>query len=157
MVPVPSTWTNYFQPLDTKVTKSSKAWFSYIVIHRRSSPIQYFLMIGEHPRWSATIPDGRGSSPMKKDHFVAPMFQWKLESSLAMVYVQCVPWRELEIQTHLLSIIVLLRKKKCLLQSKKYKKKQFWVRRICQARNELGHFNTLVQEMRLQDREYFFR
>ena len=103
-------------------------------------------MVRDDPRWSGIIPD-------EKRTFLAPMFQWKLESSLAMAYVQCVPWRELEIQTHLLSIIVLLRKKKCLLQSKKYKKKRFWVRRIFQARNELGHFNTLVQEMRLQDRE----
>ena len=108
---------------------------------RGSSP-----MVRDDPRWSGIIPD-------EKRTFLAPMFQWKLESSLAMAYVQCVPWRELEIQTHLLSIIVLLRKKKCLLQSKKYKKKRCWVRRIFQARNELGHFNTLVQEMRLQDRE----
>ena len=94
---------------------------------------------------------------MNKKHVLAPMFELKLDSSLTMAYVQCVRWRDLEIQAHLLAIIALLRKKKLLLQSKQYKKKKFWVRDLFQARNELGHFHTLVQEMKLKDREYFFR
>jgi len=34
----------------------------------------------------------------------------------------------------------------------KYKRKKFWVCDLFQACSELGHFNTLVQEMKLKDR-----
>jgi len=37
----------------------------------------------------------------------------------------------------------------------KKQEEKFWVRDLFQARRELGHFNT--QEMKLKDREYFFR
>ena len=33
----------------------------------------------------------------------------------------------------------------------------FWVRQIYQKREELGAYHTLVQELRLHDREFFFR
>ncbi|CAH3176401.1 unnamed protein product, partial [Porites evermanni] len=34
---------------------------------------------------------------------------------------------------------------------------RFWVRQIYQKREELGAYHTLVQELRLHDREFFFR
>ena len=93
---------------------------------------------------------------MNKKHVLAPMFELKLDSSLTMAYVQCVRWRDLEIQAHLLAIIALLRKTKLLLQSKHLFQALFQ-EDLFQARNELGHFHTLVEEMKLKDREYFFR
>ena len=37
------------------------------------------------------------------------------------------------------------------------RKHKFWVRKVLQKRNEFGAFHTLTQELRLLDREYFFR
>ncbi len=65
--------------------------------------------------------------------------------------------RELVLQGHLLVVITLLHKKKGLLERKPYRKKRFWVRKILQERKRLGQYHTLVQELRIHDREYFFR
>ena len=40
---------------------------------------------------------------------------------------------------------------------KEKRKHRFWVRSIFQKREELGAFHTLAQELRLDDREYFYR
>ena len=37
------------------------------------------------------------------------------------------------------------------------RKRKYWVRNIFQKQNELGTFSTLVNEMRLGDREYYFK
>eukprot|EP00794_Sanderia_malayensis_P016397 gene16397-18034_t len=63
----------------------------------------------------------------------------------------------LMLQRNLILIIGLLRKKKQLLTRKKYKKKRFWVRKIFQERERSGHFHALIQELRIHNREYFFR
>eukprot|EP00794_Sanderia_malayensis_P002221 gene2221-2529_t len=65
--------------------------------------------------------------------------------------------QKLVMQGQLFLIIALLRKKKTLLERKPYKKKRSWVRKILQERKRLGQYHTLVQELRMHDREYFFR
>ena len=37
------------------------------------------------------------------------------------------------------------------------RKHRFWVREMYQKREQLGAFHTLARELRLHDREYFFR
>ena len=37
------------------------------------------------------------------------------------------------------------------------RKHRFWVREIFRKREELGMYGTLVPELRIHDREYFFR
>ena len=37
------------------------------------------------------------------------------------------------------------------------RKRKYWVKNIFRKRNELGAFSTLVNEMRLGDREYYFK
>ena len=37
------------------------------------------------------------------------------------------------------------------------RKHRFWVRKILQQRQTYGLYHTLVQEIHLQDREYFYR
>ena len=41
--------------------------------------------------------------------------------------------------------------------SEQPKRKKIWTREIFQRREELGAYHRLVNEMRLADREYFFR
>jgi hypothetical protein len=57
----------------------------------------------------------------------------------------------------MLLIIALLLKKRKLLEQKKYKRKWFWVKKIFERREELGEFHSLVNELNLFDREYYFR
>ena len=40
---------------------------------------------------------------------------------------------------------------------KKKKKRKFWVREIYKKREEQGVFSNLLRELRLDDREYFFK
>ena len=54
------------------------------------------------------------------------------------------------------SFFVLLVLKKQIDRHKR-RRHRFWVREIFQRRNEYGVFYTLKQELRLGDREYFFR
>ena len=54
------------------------------------------------------------------------------------------------------SFFVLLVLKKQIDRHKR-RRHRFWVREIFQRRNEYGVFYTLMQELRLGDREYFFR
>ena len=54
------------------------------------------------------FPDGRGSSPMNKDHMSwRQRFKLELKSCLTMAYVQLLLFRDLEIQIHPLTIITL--------------------------------------------------
>ena len=61
--------------------------------------------------------------------------------------------RRFLLQSNLFALLVLIRLR---LQQKR-RKHRFWVRRIFQLRERYGAYHTLVQEMRLFDREYFFR
>ena len=56
----------------------------------------------------------------------------------------------LVIVLHLLSLLRIRMRKRF------RRRHRFWVRRIFQERNEYGHFNTLVKELELHDREYFY-
>ena len=49
------------------------------------------------------------------------------------------------------------RKKSALRRALKHIKRMVWVRNIFRKREELGEFHRLVQELRNEDREYFFR
>ena len=42
-------------------------------------------------------------------------------------------------------------------QSNTRAKPKFWVRSIFQKRESLGEYHRLIQELRIEDREYFFR
>ena len=42
-------------------------------------------------------------------------------------------------------------------QKRLSKKRRFWTRSYLQKREELGQYHTLVQELRIHDREHFFR
>ena len=59
-----------------------------------------------------------------------------------------------------LLLLLLLRRwkeKRALCRALKCTKRMFWVRNIFRKREELGEFHRLVQELRNEDREYFFR
>ena len=63
--------------------------------------------------------------------------------------------RRLLLKAQLVLLIAYMRLRK---RRKKVKRKhKFWVREIFQNRAQHGQFNTLFQELRLADREYFFR
>ena len=51
-----------------------------------------------------------------------------------------------------LQLVILFKMKK-----KKERKRKKWVRELFRKREEKGAFNNLVQEMKLADRESFFR
>ncbi len=55
------------------------------------------------------------------------------------------------------SSFVLLALKREIDKRKRRRKHRFRVRDIFKKRREYGVFNTLMQELRLSDREYFFR
>ena len=57
----------------------------------------------------------------------------------------------------LLLLIILRRRRRRRLQSKKRKPKRFWVRDIYLRRKELGEYYNLVRELRLGDREFYYR
>jgi len=42
-------------------------------------------------------------------------------------------------------------------EKKKWRKKRFWIREIFLRRKELGEYHRLFQELKVSDREYFFR
>ena len=42
-------------------------------------------------------------------------------------------------------------------KKKKKRKHRFWVREIYRKREEQGAFSNLLRELRLDDREYFFK
>ena len=42
-------------------------------------------------------------------------------------------------------------------KKKKKRKHRFWVREIYKKREEQGVFSNLLRELRLDDREYFFK
>ena len=56
----------------------------------------------------------------------------------------------------MMMMLILLKRRKKRLQIKK-KKRKMWVREIFQGRKNQGVYNNLVQEMRLGDRESYFR
>ena len=56
-----------------------------------------------------------------------------------------------------LMIFILWRRRRRLLISKQRKKKRFWMRDIFRKRESQGDFFNLVKELRLSDREYYFR
>ena len=43
------------------------------------------------------------------------------------------------------------------IKKKKKRKHRFWVREIYKKREEQGVFSNLLRELRLDDREYFFK
>ena len=49
------------------------------------------------------------------------------------------------------------RKKRALRRAFKRTKRMFWVRNIFRKREEFEKFHRLIQELRNEDREYFFR
>lgn len=55
-----------------------------------------------------------------------------------------------------LLVAVLLRRRRRRRDVEK-RKKRFWVREIYQKRSTHGLFHSLVQELRLADREYYFK
>lgn len=57
----------------------------------------------------------------------------------------------------LLLLIILRRRRRRRLQLKKRKPKRFWVRDIYLRRKELGEYYNLVKELRLGDREFYYR
>ena len=57
----------------------------------------------------------------------------------------------------LLLLIILRRRRRRHLHSKKRKPKRFWVRDIYLRRKELGEYYNLVRELRLGDREFYYR
>ena len=61
---------------------------------------------------------------------------------------------EILLQANLFLLLVLKRRHR---QRQNRRKHRFWVRRIFLKRQELGAFHTLVRELRVSDREYFFR
>lgn len=54
-------------------------------------------------------------------------------------------------------IIALLRKKRSLLLMSKPRKRRFWVRQFLKQRKQQSQYHILVEELRLYDREYFFK
>ena len=56
----------------------------------------------------------------------------------------------------ILLLIFLLRKRRRK-RKRDYKRKRFWVRSIFQRRKKQGEYHNLVQELRLGDREFYFR
>ena len=57
----------------------------------------------------------------------------------------------------LLLLLLRRRKKRALRRALKRTKRMFWVRNIFRKCEKLGEFHRLVQELRNEDREYFFR
>ena len=59
----------------------------------------------------------------------------------------------------LLLLLLLRRKRKRSLRKKKTRRSspRFWVRSIFEKREKFGEYHRLVQELRNEDREYFFR
>ena len=62
--------------------------------------------------------------------------------------------REFLSQANLFLLIALTRSRSRKIKRKKHR---FWVREIFKLGEKLGAYYTLVQEMRLQDRQYFYR
>ena len=58
------------------------------------------------------------------------------------------------LQGHAFLLLAALRRR---IQRKKRKKHRFWVRAIFKERRRYGAYHTLVQELRMFDREFFFR
>lgn len=58
-----------------------------------------------------------------------------------------------------LLLILLLRRirRKRSIKRKDRKRRRIWVREIFQKRERQGEFHRLVQELKIHDREYFFR
>ena len=53
-----------------------------------------------------------------------------------------------------LLLLVILRRRRTQRQRRKHR---FWVREIFQRREQFGWYHTLARELRLSDREYYFR
>ena len=62
--------------------------------------------------------------------------------------------KEILLQANLFLLLVLKRRHRQLQNRRKHR---FWVRKILLKRQELGAFHTLVRELRVSYREYFFR
>ena len=62
-----------------------------------------------------------------------------------------------DIDLCLIAVLLLRRKRKRENTLKKRKKRKYWVRSIYRKREEHGIFHCLVQELRLGDREFYFR
>ena len=62
----------------------------------------------------------------------------------------------LKYQLYLMLSLVALRRKREQ-KHKKRRKHRFWVRKLFTNRYNKGAFNTLVAELRLHDREFFYR
>ena len=56
---------------------------------------------------------------------------------------------------YLLTLVMIRRRGRR--QTKEKRKHRFWVRKVFKKREELGVYHTLVQELRLHDREWFYR
>ena len=61
--------------------------------------------------------------------------------------------RENLVAPYLLVIAVLWRRR----ERKARRKRRFWIRQIFKKREEFVAYHTLVQELRLGDREFYFR
>ena len=61
---------------------------------------------------------------------------------------------EILLQANLFLLLVLKRRQ---LKLQNRRKHRFWIRKIFLRRQELGAFHTLVRELRVSDRENFFR
>ena len=64
--------------------------------------------------------------------------------------------KRLLLQINLVCMIALLRHRRIKVKKEKRKHK-LWVRQFFLQRQEQGQFHTLFQELKLHDREYFFR
>ena len=65
--------------------------------------------------------------------------------------------RVLKLQTGAMLILTAIQHRRKREQQKNKRKHRFWIREIFKNRQNFGTFHTLVQELRLHDREFFFR
>ena len=63
---------------------------------------------------------------------------------------------ELDFDLEILLLVFLMRKRRRK-RKRDYKPKRFWVRNIFKRRIKQGEYHNLVQELRLGDREFYFR
>ena len=64
---------------------------------------------------------------------------------------------EIEDEEMFMMMLVMRSRRRRREQGRKKRKKRFWVRGIFEERKNYGEYHRLFQELRLGDREYFFR
>ena len=63
--------------------------------------------------------------------------------------------RRLQLQTGVMLVLMAIQHRRK--RQQMVRKHRFWVREIFKNRLQFGSFHTLVQELRLHDREFFYR